>query len=195
MDGAEAVRVSFVILKFISALPVSLFRKERHVTNIHKDHGSIIFKVMTPMVLGDEYNWKNLKPSNVWSAGIDRRILNTSLGPSKSNLACITTLGGQVTCLSASPFAPTKYYCCILRAVRFLNGLFRRVALGTSEGVFKVWDLSKHSAKSIQMTHFYSKVKNTVTCLRWDPRNETGLVFGTTEGRVNNFNLNLQLSL
>ncbi|KAG5877680.1 hypothetical protein JTB14_003835 [Gonioctena quinquepunctata] len=140
--------------------------QSKNMSVIHKDHTTTLFAIAAPTVFYNESNWSERSNSNVWTVGQDRLLLNTSLTREKTNLASYPTFGGNVPCLELSPLDPN------------------RLAIGTSDGFIKVWDLSRPHTKKIIMTSFYQKIQSKVMSLAWHPENERLLAFGTLEGRV-----------
>ncbi|KAJ8945096.1 hypothetical protein NQ318_005277 [Aromia moschata] len=139
---------------------------------IHKDHSSLLFSIAGPVTILNEQDWTNVdeKALNVWTVGQDRLLLNTSLSSERTNLACYPTVGA-VECFASSPLDPS------------------RLAIGTGEGIIKIWDLSRPHVKNVLMSNFYQKIQSKVVTLAWHPTNELLLAYGTLEGRIGYFDV------
>ncbi|XP_018568237.1 gem-associated protein 5 isoform X2 [Anoplophora glabripennis] len=139
--------------------------KKKQFSVLHCDHNSMLFSIAAPIVFLNEHNWLDERKMNVWTVGHDRLLLNTDLTSERKNLACYPTLG-NAECLALSPVDPN------------------RLAIGTAEGVIKIWDLSRPNVKNIVMTSFFQKIQSKVVTLAWHPTNELILAYGTSEGRI-----------
>ncbi|KAJ8984371.1 hypothetical protein NQ317_003519 [Molorchus minor] len=126
--------------------------KSKLMSVVHNDHSTLLFSICAPISILNEYNWLDVeeKKLNVWTIGQDRLLLNTSLSSERKNLACYPTVG-VVECFVPSPLDPT------------------RLAIGTGEGIIKIWDLSRPHVKNIIMTDFYQKIQSKVLTLAWHP--------------------------
>ncbi|XP_074038837.1 gem-associated protein 5 isoform X2 [Leptinotarsa decemlineata] len=146
-------------------LPKSM-DKSRHMSIIHNEHSPRLFCIAGPMETYDESNWLDCQGLNAWTVGQERMLLNTELSTNKTRLACYPTLAGTVPCMELSPLDPN------------------RLAMGTGDGIVRIWDLSRPHIKNITMTSFHQKIQSKVTALAWHPKKEMTLAFGTVEGRI-----------
>lgn len=79
------------------------------MTVVHHDHLATIFNIVGPVTLLNESNWTHEIPTNVWTFGNDRFLLNTGLGSDRANLACYPTFGNSIPCMQLSPLDPNRY--------------------------------------------------------------------------------------
>lgn len=141
---------------------------------IHADHKKHIFAIAVPYALYEKpenENWRNNKELCVWTTSQDRWLLCTNLS-TRCNVACYSTFGGNITCMSVSQLDPNK------------------ISFAVGDGTIRIWDLSRPHKQNILMSSFSEKVHGKASSLDWHPTKESCLAFATSEGRIGEYDLN-----
>lgn len=142
-------------------------------TLVHADHNRTIFTIAVRFQLYSDINedWRTNKELYVWTNSADRSLLRTNVY-SKKNESCYTTYGGLVSAMASSSLDPYKF--------TFASG----------DGIIRIWDFSKPHTQHIPMMCLFDKSHLKISSLDWHPSKDNIIAFGTTDGRVGEYDLN-----
>ncbi|XP_012279688.1 gem-associated protein 5 [Orussus abietinus] len=110
----------------------------------------------------------------IWTTAQDRRVLCCKYDGDKTTILCdMPTQAGFVYCMAACPLDTS------------------RIAFGVGDMMLRLWNLSEPHENTFDITVLWQKIKGKVMTVSWHPEKENLLAFGTGEGRVGVFDVNV----